>query len=189
MMEQSRTKKEIRREVLEKRNAMTKEERYRASVMMTERLLGHQWFYLSDTILGFAGYGSEISTEELIAEALKLGKKAYLPKVCGEKMEFYRVHSLQDLTEGYKGIREPMGNTEKYVYDEANISKTLMLMPGVAFDDMRNRIGYGKGFYDRYLSDKPDLQLRTIAIGFKCQHVDEIPVCDNDITPYQVILL
>ena len=51
-MEQSKTKKQLRREVLEKRNDMTETERVRASVMMTERLLGHQWFYLSDTILG-----------------------------------------------------------------------------------------------------------------------------------------
>jgi len=63
-----------------------------------------------------------------------------------------------------------------------------MLMPGVAFDGMRNRIGYGKGFYDRYLFDKPALQLRTIAIGFKCQKVEAIPANDNDIKPYQVIL-
>lgn len=188
-MEQRKTKKELRSEALKKRNAMTDEERLRASVMMTERLLGHQWFYLSDTILGFASYGSEISTDELIAEALKLGKKVYLPKICGEDMVFYRIHSTEDLIVGYKGIREPKGDTVGYVYDAACANKILMLMPGVAFDDMRNRIGYGKGFYDRFLSDKPDLQLRTIAIGFKCQHVEDIPVCDNDIRPYQVILL
>lgn len=189
MMEQNKTKKELRREVLEKRNAMTEVERFRAFVMMTERLLGHQWFYLSDTILGFAGYGSEISTDELLEEAIKMGKRVFLPKVIGEDMIFYRIHSLQDLNEGYKGIREPLGDTEVYVYDEAHASKVLMLMPGVAFDSMRNRIGYGKGFYDRYLSDKPKLQLRTIAIGFKCQQVEEVPVDDNDIRPYQVILL
>lgn len=187
-MEQSKTKKELRREGLEKRNAMTTEARCRASVMMTERLLGHQWFYLSDTILGFAGYGSEISTDELLEEAIKLGKKVYLPKIYGEKMVFIRVYSLQNLTEGYKGIREPKEDTEIYVYDEAHADKTLMLMPGVAFDPMHNRIGYGKGFYDKYLSDKPDLQLRTIAIGFNCQQVGRIPVSDNDIKPYQVIL-
>jgi len=187
-MEQSKTKKELRREVLEKRNSITVEERLRASVMMTERLLGHQWFYLSDTILGFAGYGSEISTDELLEEAIKMGKRVFLPRVIGEDMVFYRILSLQDLKEGYKGIREPLGDTEVYVYDEVYTNKTLMLMPGVAFDGMRNRIGYGKGFYDRYLFDKPALQLRTIAIGFKCQKVEAIPANDNDIKPYQVIL-
>lgn len=188
MMEQSKTKKQLRREVLEKRNDMTETERVRASVMMTERLLGHQWFYLSDTILGFAGYGSEISTDELLEEALRIGKKVFLPKVIGDDMVFYRIHSLNELTEGYKGIREPALDTEVYLYDESHVNKTMMLMPGVVFDGLRNRIGYGKGFYDRYLSDKPDLQLRTIAIGFKCQLVETVPVSDNDIRPYQVIL-
>jgi len=123
-MEQSKTKKELRREVLEKRNSITVEERLRASVMMTERLLGHQWFYLSDTILGFAGYGSEISTDELLEEAIKMGKRVFLPRVIGEDMVFYRILSLQDLKEGYKGIREPLGDTEVYVYDEVYTNKT-----------------------------------------------------------------
>ena len=61
-------------------------------------------------------------------------------------------------------------------------------MPGVAFDKQRNRIGYGKGFYDRYLADKEKLQLRTIAIGFQCQLVEAALSDRNDIKPYQVIL-
>ena len=62
-----------------------------------------------------------------------------------------------------------------------------MIMPGVAFDAGRNRIGYGKGFYDKYLQDKEALQLRTIAIGFGCQMIDAIPAEENDIRPCQVI--
>ncbi len=62
-----------------------------------------------------------------------------------------------------------------------------MLMPGVAFDKYRNRIGYGKGFYDKYLQDKKELSIRTIAIGHQCQMVEEIPVMDNDIKPGQII--
>ena len=90
-MEQSKTKKELRREVLEKRNALSKEERYKASVMMTERLLGHQWFYLSDTIIGFAGYGTEISTDELLTEAFKLGKKYICPRLW-ERIWYFTVY-------------------------------------------------------------------------------------------------
>ena len=187
-MEITNNKRQIRREILSKRDSLIQEERDKASLMMTERILGHQWFYLSNTILGFASYGSEISTDELLLEALKLGKKVYLPKVIENDMVFYRINSLNELKEGYKGIREPIGDTEVYEFREETAKHTLMIIPGVAFDSLRNRIGYGKGFYDRFLADKEELQLRTLAVGFKCQLVDEIPTENNDIKPYQVIL-
>lgn len=181
------TKAQIRRRILNLRNGLNESERHRAAVSLTERILGHQWYYLSENILLYAGYGSEISTVELLEESLKGGKKVYLPKVEGMNMTFYRIYSEQDLTEGYKGIPEPSGETEKYLYREETAGKTLMLMPGVAFDGYRNRIGYGKGFYDRFLADKPGLQLRTIAVGYRCQLVEEIPAEEKDIRPYQVI--
>ena len=88
--------------------------------------------------------------------------------------------------EGYKGIREPKGDTEVYSGKDASLAdKTLMIMPGVAFDRNRNRMGYGGGFYDRFLSDKP--WMHTIAIGYQCQMFPEIPVEENDIRPGQII--
>ncbi len=178
---------EIRREVLRRRDALSPEERKRGSMLLTERILGHQWFYLSENILMFVSYGSEIDTGEILREAWKLGKKVYVPKVCGDSMDFYRIGSMDELQSGYKGISEPEGNSERFVCRKENVSKTLMLMPGAAFDGMRNRIGYGKGFYDRYLADNEALQTRTIAIGFCCQVVEEIPAEETDIRPYQVI--
>lgn len=187
-MDRVSDKSKLRKAVLQKREALSVDEREQAALLLTERILGHQWFYLSDSILGFASYGSEIVTDELLKEALNRGKKVYLPKIEGENMVFYRVNSLDELVEGYKGIREPLGTTECYNYNEDIANKTLMLMPGVAFDSFRNRIGYGKGFYDRYLSDKEALQLRSIAVGYQCQLVEEIPAGAFDIKPYQVIL-
>lgn len=181
------TKAEIRRRILKVRDALTQEERKRAALLMTERILGHQWYYLSDTVLCYAGCGSEISTDELIREALSGGKKVYLPKVEGENMNFYRIESPAELVKGYKGIPEPKGDTEKYHYRERGTEKTLLLMPGVAYDGCRNRIGYGKGFYDRFLADKPDLQLRSIALGYQCQLLERLPAEETDIRPYQVI--
>lgn len=180
-------KRTLRREVLQRREALTEQERTRASLMLTERILGHQWFYLSDTVLGFAGYGSEINTDEILLECLRKKKRLFLPRVEGEEMHFYLVHSLEELTVGYKGIREPKGDTEKYIYDAAETKRTLMLMPGVAFDLTRGRMGYGKGFYDRFLADKLELQLRTIGVGFACQMVETVPCGEEDIRPYQVI--
>lgn len=180
-------KREIRQRVLKIRDAMSDGERMRSSLLLTERILGHQWFYRAENLLCFVNYGSEISTEEIILEALHKGKKVFVPKVVDADMKFYRIRSMEELIVGYKGIREPKGDSEEYVYSDENAEKNLLLMPGVAFDQYRNRIGYGKGFYDRYLSDKEALQLHSIAVGFQCQLVEEIPTEENDIKPYQVI--
>ena len=71
-------KAEIRRRVMALREALSGAERERAKILLTERILGHQWFYRSDTLLGFASYGSEIDTSEILKEALRLGKRVYL---------------------------------------------------------------------------------------------------------------
>ncbi|MBQ8232276.1 MAG: 5-formyltetrahydrofolate cyclo-ligase [Lachnospiraceae bacterium] len=181
-------KRLLRKEVLKRRDALTETERKASSLKLADRIIGHQWFYRSDCLLIFASYGSEIDTSEIISEALRTGKRVYLPKVEGEEMQFYKITSLEELTEGYRGIPEPDGSSEKYCYYEEEADHTLMIMPGVAFDPYRNRIGYGKGFYDRFLADKEALKIRTIAVGFQCQMVEEIPQDLNDIIPYQVIL-
>lgn len=181
-------KNEIRKRILARRGELSPEERRRGALLLTERILGHQWFYLSDFLLAYAGYGSEIGTEEILREALRKGKGVYLPKAQEDGwMRFYRIQSLEDLRPGFRGIPEPSGETEEYKYSPSVAERTLMLMPGVAFDGYRNRIGYGKGFYDRYLADKPKLQLRTIGVGFRCQLVEEIPGEEQDVRPYQVI--
>ncbi len=180
-------KRVLRRQVLQRRAGLTEQERHRAAVLLAERILGHQWYYLSDTVLGFAGYGTEIDTDEILRECLRQKKRLYLPRVEGDKMHFYRVYGPEELEPGYRGIREPKGDTQRYVYDGAEADHTLMLMPGVAFDLLRNRMGYGKGYYDRFLADKEKLQLRTIGVGFDCQLVEEVPCGETDIRPYQVI--
>ncbi|MBO5167063.1 MAG: 5-formyltetrahydrofolate cyclo-ligase [Lachnospiraceae bacterium] len=196
------TKKEIRKRILAKRDALKPAERFRSEALVTDRILEHQWYHKAEYILLFASYGSEISTDEILKDALKSDKKVYMPKVEGENMEFYRISAKEDLVAGYKGILEPDGTSEKFVYEQCQRETTydslelatardfvsvLMIMPGAAFDIKRNRIGYGKGFYDKYLADKPDLQ--TIAIGFDCQMVEYIEADDNDIKPMQVICL
>lgn len=186
--EVSARKKEIRRQVLALRDGMPEEERKRASYLLTDRLLGHQWFYRAENVLCFASFGSEIDTSELILEALRAGKKVFVPRVEGGRMSFYRILSLDGLKEGYRGIREPDGRTERFCYREEEAEKTVMIMPGTAFDPYRRRLGYGKGFYDRYLAERPGLALHTIAIGFTCQQVEELPEEETDIRPYQVIL-
>ena len=161
--ERREVKKKLRREVLARRAALTEPERERGNLLITERILGHQWYYLSDTILGFVSYGSEICTTEILENALQDGKRVYVPK--------------------------PEGNTESYEYAPEEAANCLLLMPGSVFDPLGNRMGYGGGFYDRYLADREALRLRSIAVGFRCQQVESVPVEETDVKPYQVILV
>lgn len=182
-------KSKIRKEVLKIRAELPEAIREKANIAMSERIIGHQWFYRAEVVLGFVNYGNEISTIEILEEAIKKGKRLFLPKIESDKMNYYRVNSLADLEVGYKGIREPKGNTEVFDYEKYKDSNLLLLMPGVAFDVYGNRMGYGKGFYDRFLKDKENLQTYSIAIGYKCQLVERLPMDEYDIRPYQVILL
>lgn len=182
-------KRRIRKEVLLKRASLPIEQRKQSDLVIAERIIGHQWFYRADVVLGFVNYDSEISTIEILSEALRQGKKLFLPKIVDDNMLFYCIDSLDDLVEGYKGILEPKGDTEKFEYKKHKEYRVLMLMPGVAFDIYGNRMGYGKGFYDRFLADKEILQTYSIGIGYKCQQVEKLPVDEFDRKPYQVILV
>lgn len=183
------SKKEIRKKILAYRDALTEKERTKAEILLTERILGHQWYYGASEILSYAAHGSEISAAAIMEDAFRCGKKVYIPRVEGFSMEFYRIFPGEKLTAGYKGILEPsdIEKRERFHYTKESVRTTLMLIPGVAFDALRSRIGYGLGFYDRYLSDKEEL--RTIAIGFACQMVRYIDAEETDIRPMQVICM
>ena len=182
----------IRKEVLKKRDYLSKSERDYKSFICADRIIGHQWFYKAESIFCFISFGSEIDTRLIIEEAWKQGKKVYVPKIINHKMDFYEIHSYQELEQGYRGIFEPIYTENPFLYKEQELLTTpfLFLMPGVAFDQANHRLGYGGGYYDRYLADKPILATYSIAIGFACQFVTELlPQEATDIKPYQIILV
>lgn len=203
-------KKRIRREMLAIRDALSQEEQRRASCLITERLLGHQWFYRADMLLCYVSYGSELDTGELIREALRLGKQVYVPRVLKEhRMDFYRILKPEELKPGFHGIPEPPVTAPVYpgirmtehtengeapaqragAVPSSNRKQVLMLVPGVAYDPYGNRLGYGGGYYDRYLTAHPEFQTYSIGIGHSCQRVAKLPVEETDCKPYQVILV
>lgn len=182
-------KRRIRREALSRRDALTEEQCRRAACLITERLLGHQWFYLAQNILCYVSYGSELSTRELIVEALRLGKQVYVPRVIGTgQMVFCRISALEELQPGFHGIGEPSATAAAYDGAQGG-ERVLMVMPGVAFDAYGNRLGYGGGYYDRYLAAHPQFQTCSIAVGYTCQLVEWVPQEETDCRPYQVILV
>ena len=174
------TKNSIRKEMLALRNSMSMEERILYSKKIKENVLSMDVVLSADTVLCFAGYGSEVSTMELAQEFLRIGKNVYLPRVSGEEMDFYRIISLDDLEEGYKGIPEPKKIcTDVFTMDDYESRDSIvMLMPGVVFAPDGSRIGYGKGYYDRYL-EKYDIMNR-IALCFSLQMTESIPSDAHD---------
>lgn len=206
------TKTCIRKQMLALRNQLPETERFEKSRQITQKLRGLKEYQSADTILGFVGYGSEVDTISFLEQAVEEGKEVYCPvsKEDGT-MEFYRFTSKAELVEGYKKIPEPSRQAEKFKAEKSEVEnciitglksasdndestnkkiehdkeKVFMLMPGVAFDKKKHRIGYGKGFYDRYLSTfVPDF---LIAVCFECQILDEIPTQEHDFIPHKVI--
>ncbi len=168
-------KKDIRKRVLAKRNEITDKEWEENSYRIFKKVVAHPFFLNADTIFCYVDYRREVGTRNIIETAWKLGKKVAVPKVEGSEMEFYYIQSFDDLSFGYKGILEP--DTK----EPANEERGLVIFPGAAFDSHCNRIGYGGGFYDKYM----DLhkELHSLAIAFECQVVDWIPTEEHDICP------
>ena len=171
------TKSSIRKEKLYLRGQKQEEERECMSLVIKEHVLELSCIQNAETVLCYAGYLSEVSTTELIKELLFLRKKVYLPKVNGEEMEFYRIEGLKDLTAGYKGIPEPSDACTE-IYEINKDSSVVMIMPGCAFALDGSRVGYGKGYYDRYL-EKHDI-VKRVALCFSVQLTENIPTDSYD---------
>lgn len=126
-------------------------------------------------------YKAEVQTGMLLEECFKLGKKVALPKVDGDEMDFYPVESLTDVKPGYFGILEPV--TTKKV----EVNQGFMTVPGVAFTKEGYRMGYGKGFYDRYLERFP--KIYTCGLAYECQLVEHLPIEPHDKKLDELIVL
>ena len=147
--------------------------------MICNQVLTHPFFLNADTVYCYVDYRAEVATASIIKKAWECGKKVAVPRVEGDELRFYYIQSFSDLVEGYKGILEPRE------IHPADAQTALVLVPGVAFDRECKRIGYGKGFYDRFLS--AHTHYRTMALAFELQIVDKIPADEHDICPQIVV--
>ncbi len=172
-------KQDIRRRILAVRDAISQKDWEDKSLYIQKKVLEHSLFSQAEVVYCYMDYHREVGTEYLIRQAWKLGKKVAVPKVSNEEMNFFYLSDFSELQEGYRGIYEPSSTKM------ADVGTGLLIMPGVAFDRKRNRIGYGKGFYDRYL--KKHQNLLTIGLAFECQIVPGIPAEVFDYCPNIVI--
>lgn len=176
------TKDEAREQMRRQRKEWSGRERKIATMQARARLFTYLSTRRVAWLYPFVSCGTEIDTIEVIEGALVHfpWMRIAVPKVNGSTMDFYEIHGMQDLQKGYQGILEPI--TEEKV--EANDG--IMLLPGLAFDRQGGRVGYGAGFYDRYLSEHGTASWETdhlykIGYGFSFQLLDAIETEDHDI--------
>lgn len=173
------SKKDIRKSILEKRNQIVQKKWEENSRRIYEKVVTHPFFLDAEVIYCYVDYRNEVCTRDIIINAWKSDKKVAVPRIQGDTMTFHYITDWKDLKEGFKGILEPL------CMPEALDDTPLIIMPGVAFDRDCNRIGYGKGFYDKFLEMHP--RCTTIALSFELQLVEKVPTQDNDICPQILI--
>jgi len=200
-------KKRLRAKIRAKRTALSEEEIFSLSKAACDRVLALPEYRESEDFWCYVSLPGEVQTDALIERALRDGKRVAVPRVLflsdeqvkhpdrldprrytglfgaddafDSWMEFFRITSLEELHIGHFLVREPSRRIP------ASAEKPLIIMPGVAFDRKGNRLGYGKGYYDRFLRTQPDFY--SAALSFSFALLDEIPHESID-TPIDRIL-
>ena len=175
------------------RQAMDIREIDEKSEIICGRILSSEEYKNADIILAYMSAGGEVDLQVLIDAASSVGKSLFIPKVISkEEMRFYKYTGY--FTKGSFGIKEPVNTSQEMLFDinkaSAENKRILVLVPGVAFDVSGNRMGYGGGYYDRFLMDIDDslysvsrgeTLVTKVGGGYDYQIVDEIPVEKYDV--------
>lgn len=182
------SKNTLRKEILQTRSCIPKNEREDKNRAICAKLLEMPEFSRAGLVLAYMDFRDETGTADIIAKCFKRGKRVALPVVTGTigaafELQAFETSSGAGLLRNSYGIFEPDPNTACRV-DEAEID--LVIVPGVVFDLMKYRIGYGAGYYDRFLT-KLSTDCVTVGIAYDLQIVDRIPAENHDIPMDKVI--
>lgn len=166
-------KKALRSYFLEKRSEIS--ERYVKDNLIWARLINCPNIINSDCVLTYVSYNCEVDTSALISYFLSHGKPVYVPKCLDNGiMKFYRIRSELDLICGKYGIKEPVGCETPVITEN-----TVCIVPALSFTKDGFRLGYGGGYYDRFLAEYPDMF--TIGICYDELISDKLPCSPHDI--------
>ena len=152
----------LRKQIREKKRAMTPAQIENASHDLGLQFAASPLYKEAKTIYGYLPYNQEVRTIPMLEQALREGKRVAVPKVYGDEMKFIYLDDLTKVEKGYSGIPEPI--LDEPVADDAT---ALVLMPGLAFDPQGHRIGYGGGFYDKFLASEPDHPTLALCYDFQ----------------------
>jgi 5-formyltetrahydrofolate cyclo-ligase len=157
--------------MLQKRNALASGEIARLSRRVQESAMNSKELKSAKVIGAYYAFGSEVKTDLILEKARALGKKVALPSVEGESLTFYELSSGKYLVKGRFGIMEPLP------YGPVD-SIDLLMVPGIAFDKKGYRLGYGKGYYDKFLAGK---DVFSMGLAYSFQFVESLPRGEHDI--------
>ena len=171
-------KKILRNKVLSIRNSLDKIVKESMDQEIYNKLITSDLYKKSNNIFVYLSFGSEIETKNIINKAIEDKKKVYIPKIYKEdkSMKAIRLKSFNDLKENSMGILEPIDDSN-YI-NKKDID--LILVPGVVFDFNGNRIGYGGGYYDRYLKDIKEIR-NKLVLAYEFQILDSINPESHDV--------
>ncbi len=172
-------KQKIRKAILEERNKLTEKDIKEKSKQIKSKLFSLPEFKKAKTVMLFASFGTEVFTHDMIKEALK-HKQVAVPVVKGDNLIASKIIDFNDLNKKSKfGILEPSK------IKEVDINEIdLVIVPGVAFDCAGYRIGYGKGYYDKFLND---FEKEKVALAFELQIQKELPNEDHDVVVDKIV--
>ena len=173
-------KGELRAMIRSKKRAMTNEMIAEKSRVLGALFADTEAYQNAKSIYGYLPYNQEVRTVPMLEQALRDGKRVAVPKVFGDEMKFLWLDDLNRVEKGYSGIPEPIDDGP--VADDPT---ALVLMPGLAFDPAGHRIGYGGGFYDKFLAAEPEHP--TVALCYDFQVLDHLDTEEFDI-PVDLVL-
>ncbi len=185
------TKGEIRSYIKGLRNELPVTLRNEYNRQIQEHLYALKDFKESDMLFTYLSFGSEVDTTAIINKAFEMNKQVYIPKVEDNDMNFYLIPSLDGLIKSKFGVLEPDSSIhQRYVSSLSgnNLSaKKLMLIPGLAFDKSGNRVGYGAGYYDRFLGRHSQTEWIKIALAYEFQIMEQLTTNKFDIPTESVV--
>ena len=178
-------KKELRKEMKQIRGRIPIEKRLVSGRHLQEALKIHPRFQAANRLALYLSFADELPTHQLINYLLDLRKSVYIPRIDEAEMRWSQLTG--ENRGSLKANRFGIAELEDMVDPEVEDTFDLVLVPGLAFDCDGRRLGYGGGYFDRFLQKHP--QLYRIGIGFREQMVDRLPVEDHDIAMDEILLV
>lgn len=177
-------KKELRKRMLQLRDEQRPSDRALWDDIIFSKFTGGSDYREAKVIFIFVSFRSEVDTHRIIRKALEDGKVVGVPKVASkaEGMKVFRIDRMEDLEAGYFGVLEPKEGCPEIPSGDID----LIVMPGAAFDREGGRMGYGQGFYDRYIAEA-GREIRKVALAYRMQVMDKVPMDENDMRVDDII--
>lgn len=166
------SKKELRENALKIRNGFTRRQVSESSERIILKLLDHPWYRDCGTLFTYVSMEKEVETHRLIEKAISDGKRVCVPRVVPKQhmLAVPITNPAADLEKGFFGVLEPVAQLQPVPQQEID----LVIVPGIAFDREGYRIGYGGGYYDKYLKTLPS-RCRTIGLVFHAMLAEKVP--------------